>query len=124
MAADPLEEVLERLRRLEHLVAEGGRGTGGPAVRSARSIVGRLDDVWVAVTEGNERLAAAVDEAAAADRAAAKATAADLARLHDALAALREAVEDLGERMETGLGQMGRRLDALLGEGPRGRSPA
>ncbi len=101
--SDPLEEVLERLRRLEHLVGrlagEGG-GAGGAPVRSARSIVGRLDDVWVAVTEGHERLAD------------------NLAGLRDAVAQVGDAVEELSERLETGLGRLGRQLDACFGEAP------
>ena len=54
----------QRLARLEDLLSQRlagpGRSEAGSELRSARSIVGRLDDLWVAVTEGNERLAAAL----------------------------------------------------------------
>lgn len=63
--ADDLDELGRRLGRIEHALDHSpgvpARTPAGPEIRSARSIVNRIDDVWVAVTEGNERLVAAVD---------------------------------------------------------------
>ena len=64
--ADPLEELSARLARIEALLTRqagaGARVDAAPPARSTRSIVGRLDDVWVAVTEGNQRLTGALDD--------------------------------------------------------------
>lgn len=58
---DALEDVARRLGRLEQLLA---RTEPGGDLRSARTIVRRLDDVWAATTEGNERTAAALTDLA------------------------------------------------------------
>ncbi|HEX2700112.1 MAG TPA: hypothetical protein VHM89_07910 [Acidimicrobiales bacterium] len=51
-------DLARRLDRIEELLrrAPSASVAAGPEVRSARSIVSRIDDVWVAVTEGNERV--------------------------------------------------------------------
>ena len=67
MADDPDEQdaLSDRLDRIEQLLRRPPAGSpplpAGPDVRSARSIVNRVDDVWVAVTEGNERVERALD---------------------------------------------------------------
>lgn len=67
--ADDLDELARRLDRIEELLrrssASPSRVPPGPEVRSARSIVNRIDDVWVAVTEGNERVVATIDQLSA-----------------------------------------------------------
>lgn len=64
--ADDPDELARRLERIEGLLRRSPSSPSvvppGPEVRSARSIVSRIDDVWVAVTEGNERVAAAIDQ--------------------------------------------------------------
>lgn len=64
--ADDLDELARRLDRIEELLRRSpsspSRVPPGPEVRSARSIVSRIDDVWVAVTEGNERVVATIDQ--------------------------------------------------------------
>jgi hypothetical protein len=76
-----LEELVRRVGHLEELLAQRPpRSEAGPELRSARSIVGRLDDVWVAVREGNERLAAALEESGPGRRTA------QLAAVEEALA--------------------------------------
>lgn len=63
--ADDADDLASRLDRIEALLRRRGAtvataAPAGPEVRSARSIVSRIDDVWVAVTEGNERVVAAI----------------------------------------------------------------
>ena len=63
--ADDLDELGRRLDRIEDALRRPPEGPtrtpAGPEIRSARSIVNRVDDVWVAVTEGNDRLVTAVE---------------------------------------------------------------
>ena len=62
---DDLDDLGRRIDRIEHALRRSpdgpARTPAPPEIRSARSIVNRVDDVWVAVTEGNERVAAAID---------------------------------------------------------------
>lgn len=62
--ADDLDDLGRRIDRIEHALRRSpdgpARTPAAPEIRSARSIVNRVDDVWVAVTEGNERVAAAI----------------------------------------------------------------
>lgn len=83
MADDP-DELGSRLDRIEQLLRQRPETPpvpAGPPVRSARSIVSRVDDVWVAVTEGNERVAGGIEGAVGSIRA-------DLAALAAAVATL------------------------------------
>ena len=70
--ADDSDDLVSRLDRIEALLRRRASASAsvlaGPEVRSARSIVGRIDDVWVAVTEGNERVVAAIGEMTGASR--------------------------------------------------------
>lgn len=75
--ADDLNDLGRRIDRIELALRrppENSSRSAGPEIRSARSIVNRVDDVWVAVTEGNDRLLTAVDGLRA-----------ELSRLADAL---------------------------------------
>lgn len=93
--ADPIEDVARRLDHIEQLLGRlthaGPAPDSGPGLRSARSVVGRLDDVWVTVTEGNERVTAA------------------LADLGARVAGLEKAVEEL----VTGAADVDRQVAAL-----------
>lgn len=63
---DALDELVQRVAHLEQLLTQRlARDEPGPELRSAKSIVGRLDDVEVAVREGNERLAAVLEQSGA-----------------------------------------------------------
>ncbi len=70
--ADDSDDLVSRLDRIEELLRRRASAPAsvpaGPEVRSARSIVGRIDDVWVAVTEGNERVVTAIGEMTGASR--------------------------------------------------------
>lgn len=83
---DPLEEMARRLERIEQRLSQAGSTGGTP--RSMGSVVRRLDDVWLATTEGNER------------------TAATLAELGARLAA----VEAVAEELRTGLADLDRQV--------------
>lgn len=134
--AEPLEELSRRLDRIEQLL-RSQPGAGGPEARPARSIVTRLDDVWVAVTEGNERVAAAVERltppgpagvAVPAGAATGEAVHLRLNRIEEALAGiagrldtaappppagLEAAVADLAARVEAELAELRDRVDRL-----------
>jgi len=57
---DPLDEMARRLERIEQLLSQAAGASGAP--RSMGSVARRLDDVWLATTEGNERTAATLAE--------------------------------------------------------------
>lgn len=137
--ADDFDELGLRLDRVEHALRRSpdspSRTPAGPEIRSARSIVNRVDDVWVAVTEGNERVAAAIDglrvelgRLAAAVRAPEQSQAeGDPAGVDGRLQRIEEALARMGEtaepdpavhlrlnRVEEGLAGIAGRLEELV----------
>jgi len=99
--ADDTDDLAGRLDRIEELLRRRAglapAAAAGPEVRSARSIVSRIDDVWVAVTEGNERVIAAIADVHAGARPAA--AEADDPAVHLRLNRIEEALAGIAGRL-------------------------
>ena len=127
--ADDVDDLASRLDRIEGLLRRGAvpaaHVPAGPEVRSARSIVSRIDDVWVAVTEGNERVVASIERLRpggdGADEVAGR-----LRLIEEALAGIADLLGERGggpvgtadlpaavERLDGEIRRLGQRMDAL-----------
>ncbi|HET7489059.1 MAG TPA: hypothetical protein VFJ85_14105 [Acidimicrobiales bacterium] len=95
--ADDRDQLAARLDRIEEMLRRLNRPAGGDG-RNARSVAGRLDDVWVAVTEGNERVVAAV-ERLGEDRTGASAGDTEATVVHLRLNRIEETLAAIAQRL-------------------------